>query len=99
VLQDVHWGAGLIGYFSTYLLGTVMSVQIWEKILEDVPDLEDQIERGEFTALREWLELNVHAHGRKYPPQEILRRAVGTTIDAKPYLAYLKKKYGAPVTA
>ncbi|MDX6473860.1 MAG: hypothetical protein QOK22_2676, partial [Gaiellaceae bacterium] len=26
-------------------------------------------------------------------------RAVGTTIDAKPYLAYLKKKYGAPVPA
>jgi len=99
VLQDVHWGAGLIGYFSTYLLGTVMSVQIWEKILEDVPDLEDQIERGEFTALREWLETNVHAHGRKYPPQEVLRRAIGTTIDAKPYLAYLKKKYGAPVAA
>ena len=61
VLQDVHWGAGLIGYFSTYLLGTVMSVQIWEKVLEDVPDLEEQIERGEFTALREWLEVNVHA--------------------------------------
>jgi len=99
VLQDVHWGAGLIGYFSTYLLGTVMSVQIWEKVLEDVPDLEDQIERGEFTALREWLAENVHAHGRKYPPQEVLRRAIGTTIDAKPYLAYLKKKYGAPVPA
>jgi carboxypeptidase Taq len=99
VLQDVHWGAGLIGYFSTYLLGTVMSVQIWEKVLEDVPDLEDRIERGEFTALREWLEKNVHAHGRKYPPQELLRRAIGTTIDAKPYLAYLKKKYGAPVAA
>jgi carboxypeptidase Taq len=99
VLQDVHWGAGLIGYFSTYLLGTVMSVQIWEKVLEDVPDLEEQIERGEFTALREWLGEHVHAHGRKYPPQEVLRRAVGTTIDAKPYLAYLKKKYGAPVAA
>jgi carboxypeptidase Taq len=99
VLQDVHWGAGLIGYFSTYLLGTVMSVQIWEKVLEDVPDLEEQIERGEFTALREWLGANVHAHGRKYPPQEVLRRATGATIDAKPYLAYLKKKYGASVTA
>jgi carboxypeptidase Taq len=99
VLQDVHWGAGLIGYFSTYLLGTVMSVQIWEKVLEDVPDLEEQIERGEFAALREWLEVNIHAQGRKHPPQEILRRAVGSTIDAKPYLAYLKKKYGAPVTA
>jgi carboxypeptidase Taq len=68
-------------------------------VLEDVPDLEEQIERGEFAALREWLEVNIHAQGRKHPPQEILRRAVGSTIDAKPYLVYLKKKYGAPVTA
>jgi carboxypeptidase Taq len=99
VLQDVHWSAGLIGYFSTYLLGTVMSVQLWEKTLEDVPDLEDQIERGEFGALRDWLGENVHASGRKYPPQETLRRAVGATIDAKPYLAYLKRKYGVVVPA
>jgi carboxypeptidase Taq len=99
VLQDTHWANGLIGYFSTYLLGTVMSVQIWEKANEDIPDLEERIERGEFAPLREWLGDNVHALGRKFTPQETLRRAVGTTIDAKPYLAYLKRKYGAPVAA
>ena len=99
VLQDMHWASGLVGYFSTYLLGTVMSVQIWEKALEDVPDLEERIERGDFAALREWLGENVHAHGRKFAPPETLRRIVGTTIDARPYLAYLKRKYGAPVAA
>jgi carboxypeptidase Taq len=99
VLQDMHWASGLIGYFSTYLLGTVMSVQIWEKAADDIGDLEQQIERGEFAALREWLGEHVHAHARKYTPQETLRRATGATIDAKPYLAYLKKKYGAPVPA
>ena len=99
VLQDMHWSVGLIGYFSTYLLGTVMSVQIWEKAADDIGDLDQQIERGEFAALREWLGENVHAHARKFPPQEVLRRATGATIDAKPYLAYLRKKYGAPVTA
>ncbi|MFL6020802.1 MAG: carboxypeptidase M32 [Gaiellaceae bacterium] len=99
VLQDTHWASGHIGYFSTYLLGTVMSVQLWEKILEDVPDLEDQIERGEFAALREWLGEHVHRHGRKYAPQELLRRATGSTIDPKPYLAYLRSKYGAGVAA
>ena len=56
VLQDVHWSAGLIGYFSTYLLGTVMSVQLWEKlVLATSPDLDEQIERGEFGAMRDWL--------------------------------------------
>jgi len=99
VLQDMHWAAGLIGYFSTYLLGSVISVQLWEKAADDLGDIDAQIERGEFTPLREWLGEHVHAHGRKYAPQETLRRAVGATIDAKPYLAYLKKKYGAPVVA
>jgi carboxypeptidase Taq len=99
VLQDTHWASGMIGYFPTYLLGTVMSVQIWEKVVEDVPDLEDQVERGEFTSLREWLGEHVHRHGRKFAPQETLRRATGATIDARPYLAYLRAKYGASVAA
>jgi len=99
VLQDTHWASGSIGYFSTYLLGTVMSVQIWERMAADVPDVEEQIERGEFTALREWLGEHVHSHGRKFSPQETLQRATGSTIDAKPYLGYLRSKYGAGVAA
>jgi carboxypeptidase Taq len=99
VLQDTHWASGHIGYFATYLLGTVMSVQIWQQVLADVPDLEDQIEHGEFGALREWLGENVHRHGKKFAPQETLRRATGTTLDAKPYIAYLRAKYGAGVAA
>ncbi|MDP9303371.1 MAG: carboxypeptidase M32 [Actinomycetota bacterium] len=99
VLQDTHWASGLIGYFATYLLGSVMSVQIWEKALEDVPDLEDQVERGEFAALRDWLGEHVHAQGRKFSPQDTLERATGSRIDAKPYLAYLRAKYRAGVAA
>jgi carboxypeptidase Taq len=99
VLQDMHWASGLIGYFSTYLLGTVMSVQIWEKADDELGGLDDQLERGEFGPLREWLGEKIHAQGRKYPPQELLRRTTGSTIDAKPYLAYLKRKFGAAVAA
>src|SRR5205823_3881389 len=98
VLQDTHWAGGQIGYFSTYLLGTVMSVQIWERATGDIGDLEEQVERGEFAALREWLGEYVHRHGRKFSPQETLRRATGSTIDAKPYLAYLDSKYRAGIT-
>jgi carboxypeptidase Taq len=97
VLQDMHWASGLIGYFATYLLGTVMSVQIWEKAADELGDLEGQVGRGEFAPLRDWLGANIHSQGRKYPPQELLGRATGSTIVAEPYLAYLKKKFGAPV--
>jgi carboxypeptidase Taq len=95
VLQDTHWAGGMIGYFSTYLLGSVMSVQIWQAAKADVPDVEEQAGRGEFAALREWLGEHVHQLGRKFSPQETLRRATGSTIDAKPYLAYLESKYRA----
>jgi carboxypeptidase Taq len=99
VLQDTHWASGLIGYFSTYLLGTVMSVQIWEKAREDMPDLEEQVEAGEFAPLRDWLEAHVHGYGRKFLPQEVLQKATGSKLDARPYLSYLHAKYGAGVAA
>ena len=59
----------------------------------------DQIERGEFEPLREWLGEKIHSQGRKYVQQELLRHATGSTIDAKPYLAYLTRKFGAHVAA
>jgi carboxypeptidase Taq len=97
VLQDVHWSSGLIGYFSTYLLGTVMSVQIWQAVLRDVPGLEEQVGRGEFTALRDWLGSHIHELGRKYTSQEVLERATGSTLQAQPYLDYLRAKYAGAV--
>src|SRR5215467_5807184 len=95
VLQDVHWSGGSIGYFSTYLIGTVASVQIWEAMRRDVPDLDEQVGRGEFAQLREWLGDHVHALGRKFSPQETLRRATGSAIEAQPYLDYLRRTYAA----
>jgi carboxypeptidase Taq len=94
VLQDMHWGGGHIGYFSTYSLGNVMSVQIWEKLREDLPDLDEQIERGEFAALREWLGERLHSLGRKFTPQETLERVTGSRLDPQPYLRYLAEKHG-----
>jgi carboxypeptidase Taq len=93
VLQDVHWSGGSIGYFSTYLIGTVASVQIWEAAGRDLPDLEEQVGRGEFASLREWLGEHVHALGRKFSPQETIRRATGSPLAAQPYLDYLRRTY------
>ena len=74
VLQDVHWSRGTIGYFPTYALGNVISVQIWERMLEDVPDLDDHIARGDLAPLGDWLREQLWRHGRKFTPQEMLER-------------------------
>ncbi|HSL64468.1 MAG TPA: carboxypeptidase M32 [Gaiellaceae bacterium] len=94
VLQDVHWSGGSMGYFPTYSLGNVMSVQIWERVRDDLPELDEQVERGEFAPLREWLGERLHRHGRKYTPQETLERVAGGTIETGPYLRYLQDKHG-----
>ncbi|MBV8079639.1 MAG: carboxypeptidase M32 [Actinobacteria bacterium] len=102
VLQDMHWSIGAVGYFSTYALGNLISAQIWAKVTDDLPDLDDRFEQGEFGALAAWLRENVHRHGRKFTPLETLERATGATrIDPEPYVRYLRRKlgdiYGLPV--
>jgi carboxypeptidase Taq len=99
VLQDVHWSGGGFGYFPTYSLGNIISVQIWEKVLSEIPDLPDQFEQGEFGQLHEWLRDRLYVLGRKFTPQETLERVVGGPIDAAPYVRYLKDKLGALAAA
>jgi carboxypeptidase Taq len=99
VLQDVHWSSGGFGYFPTYSLGNIISVQIWEKVLSELPDLPDQFEQGEFGQLHDWLRTRLYSLGRKFTPQETLERVVGGPIDAGPYIRYLKEKLGALAAA
>ena len=94
VLQDVHWSGGAIGYFPTYSLGNVISVQLWDQVREAIPDLDQQFERGEFGELSSWLRENLHRNGRKFTSKETLERLVGGGIDSGPYLRYLKDKLG-----
>jgi carboxypeptidase Taq len=94
VLQDVHWAAGLIGYFPTYALGNLIAGQLWERVHADVPDLEAQLAAGDLMGLREWLRENVHRHGAKFSSRELLQRVAGASISVGPFTSYLKRKLG-----
>ncbi len=95
VLQDVHWSGGMIGYFPSYALGNVIAAQLWEKILQDIPDLPEQIARGEFASWIGWLREKIHRHGSKFEVQELIQRVTGMKIDPAPYMRYLTQKYSA----
>jgi carboxypeptidase Taq len=95
VLQDVHWSSGLMGYFPTYALGNLVSAQLWEKIEQDIPTVNEQIEKGKFDELLGWLRKNIHQHGAKFEPQVLVKRVTGSKIDPDPYMRYLTKKYTA----
>lgn len=93
VLQDIHWSGGMVGYFSTYALGNLISAQLWECINQDIPNLEEQIRSGEFSSLLGWLRTKVHRHGSKYEPQDLVQRVAGSKIDPAPYVRYLNGKF------
>ncbi|NOH03317.1 MAG: carboxypeptidase M32 [Chloroflexi bacterium] len=94
VLQDIHWSYGSIGYFSTYALGNIVSAQLWERINKDIKNLDEQIRKGQFSELREWLREKVHKYGHKYDPQDLVQKVTGSKIDSAAYVRYLTKKYG-----
>jgi carboxypeptidase Taq len=95
VLQDVHWSAGLIGYFPTYALGNLIAGQLWERVHRDIADLDQQIAAGDVQTLREWLREHVHRHGAKFESGQLLERVVGTGIEVGPFVSYLKTKLSA----
>ena len=93
ILQDTHWSSSL-GSFPSYALGNVFGAQLWETALEDRPDIPDQIRHGEFGALHSWLRDNIYQHGRKYEPKDLIERVTGSPISTRPYIRYLRKKFG-----
>jgi len=94
-LQDIHWSYVSFGIFPGYTLGNLISAQLMEKIRTEIPDLEAQIEKGQFATLLGWLRKNVHRHGRKFTPNELLERATGRPLTAAPWIAYVQRKFGA----
>ncbi len=95
VLQDIHWSFVGFAEFPAYTLGNIIGAQLMEKIHLDMPDLDAQIERGEFGALLGWLQTHVYQHGRKFTPGELVERVTGRPLTPKPWIAYVRKKFGA----
>lgn len=94
ILQDVHWSGGGIGYFPTYTIGNILSVQWYEEAEKQLGSpISSMVAAGEFSTLREWLTDNIYKWGRKYQPQELVQMVTGRPMDTKPYLKYLKTKY------
>jgi len=93
-LQDIHWSGGDMGYFPTYTLGNIIAVQLFEQAQTTIKDLPAQIAAGQFAPLLAWMRENVHRHGSKFTPDELLRRITGRSLDPQPYLRYLNVKYG-----
>ncbi len=93
-LQDVHWSAGLFGYFPTYSLGNLYAAQFFAKASEDVGDLASGFRRGEFAPLLAWLRENIHQHGQRYTAGELAVRVTGKPLSHAAWIGQMRAKYG-----
>jgi carboxypeptidase Taq len=94
-MQDVHWFSGPIGgVFQGYAIGNILSAQFHAAAVKAHPEIRGEIIRGEFGSLHRWLVDHVYRHGRKFDPDDLVRRATGEPMTITPYIAYLRGKYG-----
>jgi carboxypeptidase Taq len=94
VMQDVHWSAGMFGYFPTYTLGNIYAAQIFEKINEDIPGLHADFEKGCFDSLKKWLNEKIHEQGQSLGANELILNLTSKQPDSKSFMNYCNEKYG-----
>jgi carboxypeptidase Taq len=94
-LQDIHWSAGLVGYFPTYTLGNIFAAQFFGAASTGLADLEGALSRGDSSGLLGWLRDHIHAHGQRFRSAALVERVTGATPDPDALLRSLKLKYGA----
>ncbi|MFP4380515.1 MAG: carboxypeptidase M32 [Candidatus Sumerlaeia bacterium] len=94
-LQDIHWAWGLVGYFPTYTLGNLYAAQMFETARKEIPNLEEHIAKGELLVLKDWLREKVHRVGNRRLADELVEDITGRAPEAKPYMEYIEKKFGA----
>ena len=94
VLQDIHWSAGLIGYFPTYTLGNLYAAQFFAAADAELGGLGAQFARGEFQPLLAWLNKHVHEPGQRYPAAVLAKRITGQPLSHRPLIDHLRAKFG-----
>ena len=92
-LQDVHWSMGAFGYFPSYALGNLYGAQFWATLTREVPDIESRIAGGDTLSVLNWLRANIHTHGSRYTPGELVEKVTGEPLDARYFERYLREKY------
>lgn len=93
LLQDVHWPAGLFGYFPTYTLGAMTAAQLFSSAREAFKGLAGELGQGNFENLLFWLRENVHSKGKFLSYNDLMMQATGETINASYFKNHLKERY------
>ncbi|MCG9894751.1 MAG: carboxypeptidase M32 [Fimbriimonadaceae bacterium] len=92
-LQDVHWSMGALGYFPTYSMGNLLSVQFWTTMTQEIGDPEAGFAEGRFEPVFEWLREKIYSVGSLKTPRDLVLSVTGRPMGAEDYLAHMSAKY------
>lgn len=93
ILQDIHWSHGSFGYFPTYSQGSFYAAQFFNQVQKELPQLDNEIEKGNLKPLLDWLREKIHRHGRTYKAHELCKILTGEELNFKHFLNYTKNKF------
>lgn len=92
-LQDVHWGHGSFGYFSTYSLGSLYAAQFFHAWEKEQAAAITGLQKGNTLPLLNWLRANVHQYGRQFTSEELCRKITGEALNSDYFMQHLLQKY------
>lgn len=92
-LQDIHWAAGIFGYFPTYTLGNLYAASLAGTAEEVIGPIGDVIRSEGFAPLLAFLRERVHSHGRVLETPALMEQATGHGLTAEPFISHLERTY------
>ena len=92
-LQDIHWYDGTFGYFPTYTLGALYAAQLHNKLKNKIPTIGNQIKKGEFKNLINWLRKNIHSKGSLSNSNELIKNITGEELNIEYFKKHLINRY------
>ena len=95
VMQDIHWSAGLFGYFPTYTLGNLYAAQFYARAEAELGPLEERFAAGDFAPLLTWLREKIHSQGHRLWARPLVREVTGEELTPQYLVRYLQRKFGA----
>jgi carboxypeptidase Taq len=98
-MQDVHWSAGLFGYFPCYTLGAMYAAQWFAAIRRGTPDLDARIAGGDLAPVFDWLRAHIWLQASRWTTAELATRASGEALNPIHFRRHLESRYLGRTTA
>lgn len=92
-MQDVHWPAGLFGYFPCYSLGAMLAAQWMATLRREQPQTDAQIAAGDLAPTMAWLNDRVWTQGSRWTTPELIQRISGEALNPEHFRRHLQQRY------